>query len=82
VEPRQSYRAQIWLEAVRALDETDPDEQRRLVQRAARWVNETAQKRVPPEFRDSFLNRNPVNRELLTLASRLRPPKGIGLTPR
>jgi DNA-binding SARP family transcriptional activator len=82
VEPRQSYRAQIWLEAARALAEKDPDEQRRLVHKAARWVTETAQQRVPLEFRDSFLYRNPVNRELLELASRLRLPKGEGLTPR
>jgi DNA-binding SARP family transcriptional activator len=36
------------------------------------WLHRTADEQVPPEFRDSFLNRHPVNRELLTLATRLQ----------
>jgi len=36
------------------------------------WVETTAREHVPDEFRDSFLNRNPVNRELLRAASRGR----------
>jgi hypothetical protein len=73
VVPNYSYRAEVWLVAARALADEDPDAQRRLIGQAARWVTETAQQRVPAEFRDSFLHRNPVNRELLALASRLVP---------
>lgn len=40
------------------------------LRRAAAWVREAAPK-VPAEFRDSFLNRNAANRELLTAATRL-----------
>lgn len=39
---------------------------------AVRWIRETALPQVPDAFRDSFLNRNPVNRALLTAESRLR----------
>ena len=35
------------------------------------WIQRVADEQVPPEFRDGFLNRNPVNRELLALGSRL-----------
>jgi DNA-binding SARP family transcriptional activator len=34
-------------------------------QSALTWLNERAQHSVPPEFRDSFLRRNPVHRDLL-----------------
>ena len=36
-----------------------------------RWIVECAEQRLPAEFRDSFLHRHPVNRELMALASRL-----------
>jgi DNA-binding SARP family transcriptional activator len=35
---------------------------------AAHWILDTANRRVPAEFRDSFLNRNVSNRELLRAA--------------
>jgi hypothetical protein len=35
------------------------------------WVLRTARDEVPEPFRDSFLHRNPVNRELLAVAARL-----------
>jgi hypothetical protein len=37
---------------------------------AVDWINTTALPNVPDEFKDSFLNRNPVNRAILTAASR------------
>jgi len=43
------------------------------LQEGVRWVQSTAREFVPDEFRDSFLNRNPANRELLRAASRERP---------
>ncbi len=38
-------------------------------QRAAAWLTDRAQHAVPPEFRDSFLHRNPVHAALLKLRS-------------
>jgi hypothetical protein len=35
------------------------------------WLQRTASEFVPEAFRDSFLHRNPVNRELLVLAARV-----------
>ncbi|MGZ8255317.1 MAG: ATP-binding protein, partial [Burkholderiaceae bacterium] len=39
---------------------------------AVAWIHEVALPHVPDGFRDSFLHRNPVNRALLTAASRSR----------
>jgi hypothetical protein len=36
---------------------------------AAAWITHRAQHAVPPEFRDSFLHRNPVHAALLSLAA-------------
>ncbi len=41
-----------------------------LLARAVEWIEHTALRHVPPTYRDSFLHRNPVNRRLLTAASR------------
>ena len=41
-----------------------------LLARAVEWIEQTALRHVPPTYRDSFLHRNPVNRLLLTAASR------------
>jgi DNA-binding SARP family transcriptional activator len=38
--------------------------------RARQWIEGIVQDHVPPAFRDSFLHRNPFNRELLALATR------------
>ena len=70
--PDSFYLPELWLVAAqvfRALGrELD-------VQRAAAdghaWVRRVHDAHVPEPFRDSFLNRNPVNRELLALAARL-----------
>ncbi len=48
------------------------DEARRLAVRGATWLREVAGNHVPSEFRDSFLNRNRTNRELLLQAKRLQ----------
>jgi tetratricopeptide (TPR) repeat protein len=47
------------------------DEARPIVARGVAWLRSAAEQHVPPEFRDSFLNRNAVNRELLRLVIRL-----------
>ncbi|MDP1900167.1 MAG: BTAD domain-containing putative transcriptional regulator [Rubrivivax sp.] len=41
-----------------------------LLRRAVAWINETARHQVPDAFRDSFLNRNPFNRQLRAMAAR------------
>lgn len=41
--------------------------------RGVDWIQRTALPNVPDEFKDSFLNRNPVNRAILTTASRRGP---------
>lgn len=69
VEPFDLYRAEIWLVASRALRSTHPTLAASVVEQARAWIGQTARERVPAEFRDSFMHRNPVNRELLTLTA-------------
>lgn len=45
----------------------------RALERAVEWIEQSALPNVPDEFVDSFLNRNPVNRAILTTASRRAP---------
>jgi hypothetical protein len=47
------------------------DEARQMVARGTAWLRDVAAQHVPPEFRESFLNRNPVNLDLHRLAIRL-----------
>ena len=68
VEPFELYRAEVWLAGARALRSTQPAQAASVVERARDWVRKTAQERVPAEYRDSFLLRNPINRELMTQA--------------
>ena len=56
---------------VQALAPVAPAEARHALDQALQWVQDTARRQVPAEFRDSFLHRNPANRELLALAARL-----------
>jgi DNA-binding SARP family transcriptional activator len=72
VTPTNLYRGEIWRDAAEGLAATAPHERDAVLRTAAAWIHATARERVPAEFRDSFLHRNPVNRELLTLASRVR----------
>lgn len=41
-----------------------------LLRRAVTWINDTARHQVPETFRDSFLNRNPFNRQVRAMAAR------------
>ena len=43
-----------------------------VVRRSKEWIEAALASEIAAEFRDSFLHRNPVNRELLGLASRTR----------
>jgi DNA-binding SARP family transcriptional activator len=62
--------AELWLHAGCALAAADDPRAADVIERGRRWVVDTAASQVPEPFRDSFLHRNPVNRELLALASR------------
>jgi DNA-binding SARP family transcriptional activator len=66
------YRAELWLHCGAALDAVgDHDQARKVLETGREWIEATAAEHVPVEFRDSFLQRNPVNRRLLELAGRL-----------
>jgi DNA-binding SARP family transcriptional activator len=59
------YRGELYLHGARALLAAGDDEQAGAVLQAGRaWVLETAHDHVPAEFRDSFLHRHRVNRDL------------------
>lgn len=68
--PNDLYPAELWLNAWHALFSVDLAAAQRALENGVQWVRHVAETHVPAEFRDSFLNRNPVNRELLTLATR------------
>jgi hypothetical protein len=63
--------AELWLHCGRALAAAgDIAQAGDVIARGRAWLQATATEQVPEPFRDSFLHRNPVNRELLALASR------------
>ena len=63
--------AELWLQCGRALIAAgDTARATEVVSQGREWLQSTAHEQVPEPFRDSFLHRNPVNRELLALASR------------
>jgi tetratricopeptide (TPR) repeat protein len=64
------YRGELWWRAHQALAAAGAaDEARAALDQAVAWIDATLPN-VPEEYRDSFLNRNPVNRAILTTASR------------
>jgi tetratricopeptide (TPR) repeat protein len=69
--PDNVYRGTVWRQCATAL-ESDTEALQPLVCAAAAWIGDTARQAVPPEFRESFVERNIDNRELLRLATRLR----------
>ena len=65
------YHPEVLLEASRAFLACDrPSEALEIAREALRWVEERASADVPPAFRESFVQRNPVNRELRELVTR------------
>ena len=67
----ETYCGEAWLAAARGLAQPCPEQAATLLRSAAEWLRYTAQNQVPASFRESFLHRNAVNRELLALAQRL-----------
>ncbi len=75
VTPELAYRGNVLLVRYRVLSALGDPAARTALERALEWVLSTADHHVPAEFRESFLNRNPVNRQMLEAAADL----GIGL---
>ena len=70
VHPADTYFGEAWWIVSRAFDAlAEADAAERSLRLAFEWVAR-AVSHVPPEFRDSFLNRNPCNRDLLAAAAR------------
>lgn len=70
-QPDSYFLPEAWLVAAQALGALGRDaDARRAVDDGLAWVRAVHDAHVPAEFRDSFLHRNPVNRELLALAAR------------
>jgi hypothetical protein len=69
------YKPELWWHAALALQAAGHTQgATACVQQAAAWVRDRVrQGDVPSEFIDSFLHRNPINRELLAWAGRLGP---------
>ena len=61
------YLAEAWWTIHRALDGVPErrSEARAALEQGVGWVRDVAARQVPDGFRDSFLDRNPVNRALL-----------------
>jgi len=68
-DPDDVYRGDVWWQCGSVLQaEFDAE-----LPPVVAWIEDTARQRVPAEFRDSFLNRNLANRELIRAGSRRRP---------
>ncbi len=69
--PADMYFAEAWWIAYEVFEANhDPASATAALRRARDWIHQTAQSSVPDEFRDSFLSRNPINRAIVTAASR------------
>jgi tetratricopeptide (TPR) repeat protein len=71
VPPADLYLGEAWWIAARAFEAAaESDEALMALSRGARWIRRVALPHVPDEFVDSFLHRNPHNRDLLAAADR------------
>jgi len=71
-DPDDLYRGEVWWEAYRALAAAGDPGATAALRSGVEWVAMVCRDHVPAEFRDSFLNRNVVNREMLARARRER----------
>lgn len=70
-EPDNFYRAELWWVASGVFRATGHDAQAdRMLVEGAEWIRRIAEQHVRVEYRDTFLDRNPVNRALLAAAGR------------
>jgi len=71
VQPADLYLGHAWWLAAQVFEASgDGDEALMALAHGAQWVRRVALPNVPEEFRDSFMQRNPVNRALLAAADR------------
>ncbi|MEP6609915.1 MAG: BTAD domain-containing putative transcriptional regulator [Burkholderiaceae bacterium] len=71
LQPADMYLPEAWLIGHNVLAANgDASGAAALLARAIEWIEQTALPNVPPMYRDSFLNRNPINRAIRTTASR------------
>ncbi|MGH8797435.1 MAG: tetratricopeptide repeat protein, partial [Caldimonas sp.] len=70
--PDDFYVGEVWLAAATCLDAAHDPRLAGVLEHAIGWIGSTARDHVPEEFRDSFLNRNAANRELIAMAVRHR----------
>lgn len=69
VQPADMYLPEAWRIGVHVFEACGAaDEATMALAEATRWIRQTALPNVPEAFRDSFLNRNAVNRALLAAA--------------
>jgi DNA-binding SARP family transcriptional activator len=68
IEPTLLPRSEVWLNAARALRAAG-EEAAPTLQAGRAWLQATAAAHVAEPFREAFLQRNPVHRELLSLAA-------------
>ncbi len=72
--PDSFYLGELWWVAARTrLTLGDGEGARRLQAEGEGWVRDIAERHVPDAFRASFLERNAVNRALLTWSKRPGP---------
>lgn len=73
--PEFMYLPELHFVAWRILDKAGAsDEAIAALKAGTDWIRGHALPQVPAPFLDSFLNRNPVNRELLAAVARLQAP--------
>lgn len=74
--PMQLYTPELYWIAFQALDAAgDSAAATGAIEKAVRWIHDIALPNVPDAFRDSFPIRNPTNRAVLAVASRLPAPR-------
>jgi DNA-binding SARP family transcriptional activator/tetratricopeptide (TPR) repeat protein len=71
--PADMYYPEAWWIAYEIFAANDePASAMQALTRAYDWIQQAALPNVPDEYRDSFLNRNPVNRAIITTVGRRR----------
>jgi hypothetical protein len=71
VGPWDMYLPEAWWIGFQIFDAAEqPSAALAALRSAVAWINDNALPEVPPEFQDGFLNRNAINRSILTTAGR------------
>ena len=71
MQPADLYLGHAWWLAAQVFEASgDGDQALMALAHGAQWVRRVALPNVPEEFRDSFMQRNPINRALLAAADR------------